>query len=663
MSTPSAAFEALSTKPMPIDKVAEHPALSQVTISREGKYVAALMRAPEEKWPVVVVFDLDNLTKPPVGIPSTKMRPVSVQFVGEKNILILADQPMTRGACKNYARRWFIAPIDGSRPVEEFLPADTEPGVSGNCGIAEGVSYDILQRGNLKDRNRWLLARQTSSSEEIVALDVSKITSNEPKLERVARVGDRVGFLLADIRDGELMVREGARSTEKGWEVYREIRNRQSGAWEEHPDLGYLAKNRFTLRPLGFLETDPNKLLVASNAPVGGRTQPSDYTSVRVYDVVKRTWDPEDAYAAPKANVSVNDVVTDASETNILGPGQLIASGAKTEQFLFDDTWRPVLERLKAQFPGQNVFVTPARLKSGRAIVSVDGPRTPPTYFVMTSPTQMQLLGREVLGLDPNSLGQTTYVEYKARDGLTIPAYLTLPPGYDKAKNGPIPTVILPHGGPWARDDFGWDGSGWPQFLATRGYAVLQPQYRGSSGLSLSLWKAGDEQQWGKAMQDDKDDGAAWLVKEGIADPKKMAMFGYSYGGFAAAAAAVRPNSPYRCAIAGAPVTDLGRIGNLWGANRIQREVQGWTIGGMSPIENVDKANIPILLYHGDRDRQADTVHSRDFFRAMKSANKDVEYVEVKDMWHQLPWWPEWHRETLGLIQGYLAGPKCFGKA
>lgn len=177
----------------------------------------------------------------------------------------------------------------------------------------------------------------------------------------------------------------------------------------------------------------------------------------------------------------------------------------------------------------------------------------------------------------------------------------------------------------------------------------------------MNLWKAGD-QQWGLKMQDDKDDGAAWLVAQGIGDPKKMAIFGYSYGGFAAIAASVRPNSPYQCAISGAGVANLQRLGNLWGASRVQREVQGWTVTGMDPIKNVDKASIPILLYHGDFDRQADTSHSREFYSAMSSAGKDVEYHEIKGMWHTLPWWPEWHTQTLGLIENYLKGPKCFGK-
>src|SRR5262249_50615322 len=162
----------------------------------------------------------------------------------------------------------------------------------------------------------------------------------------------------------------------------------------------------------------------------------------------------------------------------------------------------------------------------------------------------------------------------------------------------------------------------------------------GSDGWGLALWKAGDR-EWGQKMSDDNDDGAAWLVAQGIADPQRMAIFGYSYGGFAAIAASVRPHSPYRCAIAGAGVADLQRLGNLWGGSHAQREAQGNTVAGMDPMKHIADANIPILLYHGDRDTTAETRHSRDFFAAMKSAGKDVEYHEIKDMWHQLPWWPE----------------------
>jgi len=162
-------------------------------------------------------------------------------------------------------------------------------------------------------------------------------------------------------------------------------------------------------------------------------------------------------------------------------------------------------------------------------------------------------------------------------------------------------------------------------------------------------------------MSDDNDDGAQWLVQQGIGDPSRMALFGYSYGGFAAVAASVRPNSPYRCALAGAPVTDLQRLANTWGSNRIARELQGWTVAGMDPMDNVASHSIPLLIYHGEHDRQADTIHSREFNRAFGRAGGIIVYHEIESMWHQLPWWPEWHRESLGYIESWLSGPNCFG--
>lgn len=183
----------------------------------------------------------------------------------------------------------------------------------------------------------------------------------------------------------------------------------------------------------------------------------------------------------------------------------------------------------------------------------------------------------------------------------------------------------------------GWDASGFVPFLTSRGYAVLRPQYRGSSGLGRELWLAGDR-EWGKKMQDDKDDGAQWLVEQGITDPEKMMIFGYSYGGFASAAAVVRPNSPYQCAIAGAPVADLTRLGNSWSENRLQRFLQGRTVTGMDPMENIDKANIPILLIAGDRDVRVPSWHSENFYKGVKD-KVPARFELIPDMPHSMPWY------------------------
>lgn len=159
--------------------------------------------------------------------------------------------------------------------------------------------------------------------------------------------------------------------------------------------------------------------------------------------------------------------------------------------------------------------------------------------------------------------------------------------------------------------------------------------------------------EWGQKMQDDDDDGAAWLVKQGIADQKRMAIFGYSYGGFSAAAAVVRPNSPYQCAIAGAPVTDLGKIGMSWSDNRLQRILQGNTVKGMDPMLNVDKANIPVLLYVGDRDVRTPSFHAKGFYDAVRG-KVNAKFALIPNMPHSMPWYQSHQVQTLSLMESFL---------
>jgi dipeptidyl aminopeptidase/acylaminoacyl peptidase len=163
---------------------------------------------------------------------------------------------------------------------------------------------------------------------------------------------------------------------------------------------------------------------------------------------------------------------------------------------------------------------------------------------------------------------------------------------------------------------------------------------------------AGDG-QWGMAMQDDLDDGALWMVQQGMADPAKLVVFGYSYGGFAAAAATVDPETPFRCAISGAPVTDLDRLGTTWSANRLQRLLQGHTVTGMNPMDNTDKAHIPVLLYVGKRDVRTPSWHAENFYGKVKD-RVPAQLVLVDNMPHQLPWYYDHHKQTLELIETFL---------
>jgi dipeptidyl aminopeptidase/acylaminoacyl peptidase len=234
--------------------------------------------------------------------------------------------------------------------------------------------------------------------------------------------------------------------------------------------------------------------------------------------------------------------------------------------------------------------------------------------------------------LPADRLSATRAVEYAARDGLTISAYLTLPRG-KPAKD--LPLIILPHGGPYdVRDKLAFDPE--VQFLANRGYAVFQPNFRGSGGYGKQFYEKG-EGQIGRAMQDDLDDGMDWLAKQGTIDPKRVCIVGSSYGGYAALWGVTRNPERYRCAASFAGVTDFNRqlkysltyaISKRYRKNwrDTVRGGPGFDLATISPLQQIDKLRIPVMLAHGKEDGTVPYKQSSLYAEALKRAGKNVEF-------------------------------------
>ena len=232
-------------------------------------------------------------------------------------------------------------------------------------------------------------------------------------------------------------------------------------------------------------------------------------------------------------------------------------------------------------------------------------------------------------------LAAVRHVTYKAADGTEVPAYLTLPPGSDGKK---LPAIVMPHGGPEARDEWGFD---WlSQYIANRGYAVLQPEFRGSSGYGDSWLRENAYHSWKTAIGDVNDAGR-WLVAQGIADPAKMAIVGWSYGGYAALQANVLDPALFKATVAIAPVTDLPSHAEEWAGWSNHRLAKARVGTGPearegSPAEHADRFVAPVLLFHGDMDRNVAIHQSQLMASRLKGAGKSVELVVYPKHDHQL---------------------------
>jgi dipeptidyl aminopeptidase/acylaminoacyl peptidase len=237
--------------------------------------------------------------------------------------------------------------------------------------------------------------------------------------------------------------------------------------------------------------------------------------------------------------------------------------------------------------------------------------------------------------LDGVTLAPMKAVTYTASDGTKVPAYLTLPPG-GAGKN--LPAIVMPHGGPSARDEWGFD---WlVQYYASRGFAVLQPNYRGSAGYGDQWYQKNGFQSWRTAIGDVNDAGR-WLAAQGIADPAKLAIVGWSYGGYAALQSGVLDPGLFKAVVAIAPVADLGQLvedSKGWSSHRIERNFigSGPHLREGSPAQNAEKIKAPVLLFHGDKDRNVDVRHARLMHDKLKGAGARSELIVYPGLDHGL---------------------------
>jgi len=417
--------------------------------------------------------------------------------------------------------------------------------------------------------------------------------------------------------DSTGVVRVGMSFRRNEWSLY--YRRAEGEALREMAEIDYLAKE--TEQLLSALQ-----LIGGSDRGFTLAVGEDGRKALYRYDFATRAIG-ELVYANPEYDI--DDYLID-------GEGNLLAvmfTDDRERVLWFDKTRADWQSKIEAATKAEQVVIEPGWRNGPAQLVRVANAGHPGAHYVLdTAANALSMLSIDNETLDPAQLAQTRYVEYRARDGLLLHAYLTLPRGREPSG---LPLVILPHGGPFGvRDSLYFDPE--VQFLANRGYAVLQPNYRGSGGYGEVLFEAGVGEV-GRRMQDDLDDGMDWLAGQGIADPARVCVVGASYGGYAALWAVTRNPERYRCAASFAGVTDWdrmlrydGRFLNRRAGKRWKGRIQGdrkFDLDDVSPLRRVANLSRPVLIAQGGEDTNVPKEQAEIYVKALKKARRPHEYL------------------------------------
>ncbi|WP_411816693.1 alpha/beta hydrolase family protein [Hyphococcus sp. DH-69] len=648
------AFGQVSADPIPADDLARIPLLSNVSLSADGNHLVALVAADgaDSEGPAVSVWDLnDEQAAPRIAKAGSDVEFIGANALKMGQILTVARKPYsgetygcdgegTKGLTKTFTYKLFFT----DEKLKKFKDPFDIRGTMKGRGEAMIRCFEIAVRGNIRSDLLTLDPENVVVAEFDVRnfrTEYKKYNLRTGKTEFLFIDSEEQSVGLLDPRDATILTKDKVEYDGGKFKFETLIRDPETGNFDIHDKFTWYSSDRVGVSIVG-RDEQTGKFYVVTN-------QFSDKAAVYMYDPVTREFDKDPAFAHGRYDAASVILGRSPNDFNqLLG---FVYEGDVRKAYWLDPYFDSIQKTFEKLLPDTNISIVDYSDDRSKVLVQSSASNVPPSYYLLRDGSQIKKLGDSAPWVDVSSVGTTSLIYYNARDGKEIPALLTLPADFAEGDPAP-PAIIMPHGGPWARDYADWDPTGWIQFLTSRGYAVLQPQYRGSFGWGRDLWVSGDG-EWGQKMQDDKDDGAAWMVDLGYADPDRIAILGYSYGGFAAFAAAVREDSPYQCAIAGAGVADLTRLSRVWSDNSLQRYLQGRTVKGMNPMENTDKITMPILILHGDRDVRVPISHSQRFYGKVEG-KAPAKLVEIDDMPHSLPWTPAQKKLMLDEIEAFL---------
>ncbi|WP_019675452.1 alpha/beta hydrolase family protein [Arsukibacterium perlucidum] len=595
-------------KELPVEAFASAPAIDKLKLSPDGTKLSMIQTIDTDKEQLVLVKLFDLTTGEQrflVKADSRDLTIFSVIWANNKQLLMRAA----------YATHRYGTPVSETR----LMVIDVETGK--NKSIVSGQLQRRLVRipqfqSNIvalmpEDEHNFLLALDGFSHES--GTSVVKVNLNGERYSIVAHGRKGIFDWVADRqhRPRIALFRDDTRY---------EIKEKLADSTEFRTLWQFERFSEQEVWPIGF-DSDPNVLFVS--------TYHEGRLAIFSADLSKETPVLTLVKADPDYDVPAN--IHYSWQQN-----KIVAFGGD----YVDNAYQLFQKSLDAAIPDADNHIVSTSHDQNRYIVKSSSATRAGSYLLGDRKEKsMTFLVDKFSQLAPELMVAKQKISYQARDDLNIEGFLTTPLGYQQGSSATLPTIIFPHGGPISFDDDGFDY--WTQFFANRGFAVLQMNFRGSHGYGFDFMQMG-LQGWGLQMQDDVEDGTRWLIQQGVADPKRICIVGASYGGYAALMGAVKTPELYQCVVSFAGVTDLEDLVKSY-RRFTNYEVVKKQLGDdfdlleqRSPLTHAEKIQVPVLLLHGTKDRSVPFKQSTAMYRALRSHDKDVQYIELEDGDHYL---------------------------
>lgn len=627
-----------ANEPYPLEYWALRNVVSNVQVSPNGKRIGMLKILSKTGDPILHIYETDNLEDPdPIVVNADPMEIRSFEWVNDEEMLLSLRQRVRNkidgqddGVFASRITRLNVDSLEFDdfgvvRPaIENLVPNDpnaiivsTIPGIDDGVGFGETFRPRAYYKLNLRKGTEQLLIRG-QLDKGVYTFDAD----GDPYLA--------FGF----DRQSRSFVWYYRPKGGKGWdEIYR----RHEDSFEM---FEIMAKD----------ESVPGNLLVKAH-------NGNNFIGLWSFNTQTRTFD-ELIYR--RKDVDVYGV---RMHSNYWAKPEAVAAVSYFKDNFhyeyFDEIEGATFSQLEELIPHAHYLSIPSRSKSGDTfIVYNEGPRDPGTYYMYRKGVVAMVGSRQPL-LESEKLAGQTYITYEARDGRKIPAFVTAPPSGER----PFPAVVINLGGPEVQITPVFRE--WAQVLANNGYVVIEVSHRITEGYGMDHFLAGfaDGGQLGRATQDDMDDGLLYLVEQGLADPDRLALFGWSAGGTAALVAAARTPQIYQCTISGAPVADLQLQTTYMAQARARgfvKKIYDNRYSGVNPVDHVEDVSVPILLVHGDVDSRVQYAHARKYASQLEKHGKYHKFVTLEGSEHS----PESYENQLELyteLLAFLASPDCFG--